>query len=159
MGSAKSVKMPNESNISYQEWRPSETSDLAAVRGMPNMPETLAPALQAQYDRAKQKSQDRWSTAYLGNVPETARRAMMAREERDVGQDYMTAMQQSAQDANNTNWQRKMMLAQTTLGRPLQSGTSGYTSAFAPPGFWQQMALAGVSGASQMASAAIGKPA
>lgn len=154
MGKQKPTKMPYENTTTYTEWRPSETADLAAVRGMPAMPESLAPNLQAQYDKARQKSQDRWSTAYLGNVPEVARRAMMANEQRGVGQDYMTALQQSSMDANNANWARKMALAEMTIGRPLQSGSSGYQSAFAPPGFWQSMALGAVQGAAGSAMTA-----
>ena len=155
MGKSKPTQMPYSNTTTYQEWRPSETADLTAARNVPGMPETLAPTLQAQYDRARQKSQNMWATSYLGNLPEVARRSMMAQQQRDIGQDYMTAIQQSAQDANNTNWQRKMALAEMTLGRPLQSGQSGYQSAFAPPGFWQSLALGAVQGASQGAGAAM----
>lgn len=139
--------MPYSNTTTYQEWRPSDTPDLEAARRIPGVPETLAPALLAAFERAKQRSQNRWSTAYLGNMPETARRATMAQEERNVGQDYMTALQQSAQEANNASFQRKLAIAGMTLGQPLQSGSYGYQSAFAPPGFWQSMALGAVQGA------------
>lgn len=154
MGRQKPTQMPFENKSEYTEWRPSETEDTRALRQVTALPETLMPALQAQFDQARRKSSDRWSTAYMGGMPEIARRALQANEQRDLGQNYMTAVQQSAMDANNTNWARKMALAEMTLGRPLQTNSSGYQSAFAPPGFWQSMALGAVQGAGQGAMAA-----
>lgn len=151
MGRQKPTQMPYSNTTTYQEWRPSDTPDLMAARSHSAMPEQLLPALQAQFDKQRQRSQNRWATAYLGNMPEIARRSMMAQEQRDIGQDYMTAMQQSAQEANNTNFQRKLALAGMTLGQPLQTGSSGYQSAFAPPGFWQSMALNAAQGAGSAA--------
>jgi hypothetical protein len=153
MGRTKATKMPYENKTTYQEWTPSETADLAAVRGLPAMPESLAPNLQAQYDRAQELSNQRWSSAYGASIPEVTRRAMQGQEQRGLGQDYMSALQDSAFQANNANFQRRMMLAELTLGRPLQSGQSGFQSAFAPPGFWQQLALNTAQGAGQAVGA------
>lgn len=155
MGRQKPTKMPYENKTTYTEWRPSETPDLAAVRDMPSMPESLAPMLQAQFDRQKELSNQRWSSAYGQNMPDFTRRAMQGMEQRGLNQDYTAAMQQGAFDANNANFMRKMALAQMTIGRPLEASQSGYQSAFAPPGFWQQMALNAVQGFSEAAGTAM----
>ena len=42
--------------------------------------------------------------------------------------DYGAQMGQAAFDANNANFQRRMALAEMTLGRPLQSKSSGFNS-------------------------------
>jgi hypothetical protein len=129
MGRAKAMKLPFEQQQQYQEWRPSETQDTAALRAMSPTPETLAPALQAQYDRAQEQSRQRYSSAYGQNIPETARRAMQGQEQRGLMQDYGTALSQSAYDANQANYMRRLGLAEMTLGRPLSSSSSGFSSA------------------------------
>lgn len=153
--SSQTQKLPYEQNIEYQEWRPSETDDTRALRAMSAMPETLAPALQSQYDRAQEQSAQRWSSAYGGNVPEVARRAMQGQEQRGFQQDYGSAMGQAAFDANNTNYNRRMALAEMTLGRPLQSRSSGYQSQQKQgSGFWNGMGGALVGAGATVAIAA-----
>lgn len=128
MGKKQPTQLPFEQNVQYQEWRPSETQDTQALRSMPAMPETLAPALQAQYDRAQEKSAQSWGSAYGANVPDFTRRAMQGQERRGMTADYGAQMGQGAFDANNANFQRRLALAEMTLGRPLQNKSFGYES-------------------------------
>ena len=128
MGKKKPQQLPYEQNTQYQEWKPSETQDTAALRAMSPMPESLAPALQSQYDRAQELSSQRWNSAYGSNMPDFTRRAMQGQEQRGLMADYGSAMGQAAFDANNANYARRMQLAQMTLGRPLQSRSYGYQS-------------------------------
>jgi hypothetical protein len=129
MGKAKPMKLPEEQRIEYSEWRPSETQDTQALRAMSPMPETLAPALQSQFDRARELSSQRWNSAYGQGIPEVARRALQGQEQRGMTADYGSALGQAAFDANNANFARRMGLAEMTIGRPLTSYTSGYRSA------------------------------
>jgi hypothetical protein len=54
---------------------------------------------------------------------------MQGQEQRGLMQDYGAALSQSAFDANQANYARRMGLAEMTLGRPLATYTSGFTSA------------------------------
>lgn len=128
MGKKKPQQLPFEQNTQYGEWKPSETADTQALRSMSAMPETLAPALQAQYDRAQEQSSQRWNNAYGSNMPDFTRRAMQGQEQRGMMADYGAQMSQSAFDANNANFQRRMALAEMTLGRPVQTKSYGYNS-------------------------------
>lgn len=148
----KTVKTPYENKQTYQEWKPTETQDTAALRAMSPMPESLAPSLQAQYDRAQELSRQRGASAYGQNIPEVTRRAMQGQEQRGLTQDYGSMLSQSAYDANQANFARRMALAEMTIGRPLQSGSSGYQSQVMP-GVLSDVLKAGA----QVASAAIMK--
>lgn len=128
----KTVKTPYQNTQTYQEWKPTETQDTAALRAMSPAPESLAPALQAQYDRAQEQSRQRYGSAYGQNIPEVTRRAMQGQEQRGLTQDYGAALSQSAYDASQANFARRMALAEMTIGRPLQSGSSGYQSQVVP---------------------------
>lgn len=144
MGKAKSQQMPFEQNTQYGEWRPSETEDLKALRAVPNMPESLAPSLQAQFDRGQEASRQRWNSAYGQNIPEVTRRAMQGQEQRGMTADYGSAMGQAAFDANQANYARKLALAEMTLGRPIQTKSYGYQTQFAPSsGIWNSLIQAG----------------
>lgn len=129
MGKAKPMKLPSERNYEYQEWAPTNTPDIQAVRDMPTMPQSLAPALGAQYGRAQELSRQRWGNAYGAGVPEETRQALQAREQRGLQQDYGALTGQAAYDANQANFARRMQLAEMTLGRPLSARVSGYDSA------------------------------
>lgn len=127
MGSkTKATKTPYENNIEYMNWTPPDTADIQAVRGAEDMPESLQPALQAQFDRAQQRNSNRLNSSYNQNIPQVARLAMQQQGERDLTADYGAALGQSAFDAKNAALQRKMFLASLTAPRPLQSKTSGY---------------------------------
>ena len=108
MGKKKPVQLPFEQNVEYQEWKPSETPDTQALRSMSAMPETLAPALQAQYDRAQERSAQSWGSAYGANIPDVTRRAMQGQERRGMMADYGAQVGQAAFDANNANFQRRL---------------------------------------------------
>ena len=146
----KTVKTPYQNTQTYQEWKPTETQDTAALRAMSPAPESLAPALQAQYDRAQEQSRQRYGSAYGQNIPEVTRRAMQGQEQRGLTQDYGAALSQSAYDANQANFARRMALAEMTIGRPLQSGSSGYQSQVAPSIWGQIIQSAGQMGAAAM---------
>lgn len=111
------------------------------------MPESLAPNLQAQFDRAQELSSQRWNSAYGQQIPEVTRRAMQGQEQRGMAQDYGTALSQSAWDSNQMNFARRMALAEMTMGRPLQTSSSGYNTQFAPQqqgsGIWGSLIGAG----------------
>lgn len=129
MGKAKPMKLPSERNYQYQEWTPSETPDIQALRQMPTMPQTLAPALESQYGRAQELSRQRWGNAYGSQLPGVARQALQQREQRGLQQDLGSLTGQSEYDANQANFARRMQLAEMTLGRPLGSSVTGYDSA------------------------------
>lgn len=129
MGRAKPMQLPSERNYQYEEWRPSDTPDIQAMREMPTTPQTLAPALGAQYDRAQELSRQRWGNAYGARVPEQTRQALQQREQRGLQQDYGALTSQNAYDANMANFARRMQLAEMTLGRPMASRMTGYDSA------------------------------
>ncbi len=152
MGKKKPQQLPYEQNTQYQEWTPSETQDTKALREMSAMPESLAPALQSQYDRAQELSSQRWNSAYGSNMPDFTRRAMQGQEQRGLMADYGSAMGQAAFDANNASYARRMQLAQMTLGRPLQSKSYGYQSQM-PQGGGILNSIIG--GAAQIGSAAL----
>lgn len=152
MGKKKPQQLPFEQNTQYGEWRPSETADTQALRSMSAMPETLAPALQAQYDRAQEQSAQRWNSAYGSNMPDFTRRAMQGQEQRGMMADYGAQMGQAAFDANQNNFNRRMALAEMTLGRPVQTKSYGYNSQMPQSGgFWNSL----IGGAAQIGSAAI----
>lgn len=157
MGSkTKAVQTPfqNTTTNTFTEWTPSNTPDIQAARESPAVPETLAPALQAQFDRAQQRSADRWGSAYNQNIPAVTRNAMLGRENRDYQADYGAALGQSAYDANNANFARKMGIAEMTMGRPLQTGgtSSGYnTQVMQTPSIWGSI----IGGAANVGGAAI----
>lgn len=155
MGKKKPVQLPFEQNVEYQEWKPSETPDTQALRSMSAMPETLAPALQAQYDRAQERSAQSWGSAYGANIPDVTRRAMQGQERRGMMADYGAQVGQAAFDANNANFQRRLALAEMTLGRPLQSKSYGFKNEL-PQGrsIWSDI----IAGGAQVGAAFAGRP-
>lgn len=119
---------PFEQNHVYSEWKPSDTQDIQAVRGFNDTPESLAPSLQAQYDRAQQRNASRLSSSYNQNIPQSARLAMQQQGDRDMNADYGSALSQSAYQANQAKLARQMGLAEMTIGKPLETKTYGYNS-------------------------------
>jgi len=122
----------------YTEWRPTDTADIQAVRGFQDTPESVAPALQAQYDRAQQRNAARLNSSYNQNIPQTARMAMQQQGDRDFLADYGSQIRQSGMDANQAKLARQMGLAEMTIGRPLQ--TSGTQTQQQQGGFWNSLA-------------------
>lgn len=116
-------KSDSESAVGYTEWTPSNTPDLEAYRGMADKPESVAPALAAQYNRAVQTNNNRLRSSYAQNLPADARLAMQERAQRDLNADYGAQINQSAYDAYDRNLQRRANLAEMTLGRPLQTSS------------------------------------
>lgn len=129
MGKAKPMKLPTEQTTRYQEWKPSETQDTQAARGISAIPEFIAPAMQAAIDRQQQMGNMQASTAYSQNVPDVSRRIMQGMGQLMGTQQYGSQMSEAANDAMQNNFMRRLALAQMTIGRPLTSQTSGYTSA------------------------------
>lgn len=130
MGSGK-VKLNNESTSSV-----ADSPDFQAARNAPEMPETLAPALQAQYDRAEQRSANRLGSSYNQNIPQTARLAMQANQDRDLNASYGANLEQSSYDANNAKFARRLALANATATRT----TKGYGEQQKQGGFWNSFA-------------------
>ena len=129
MGKAKPMKLPTEQTTRYQEWRPSETQDTQALRGMPEMPESMSPGMQAVSDRQQQMAQQQASTAYGQRMPNVSRRIMSGMENMIGTQQYGAQLSEAANNALQNNFMRRLALAQMTIGRPLTSQTTGYTSA------------------------------
>lgn len=129
MGKAKPMKLPMEQRTQYQEWRPSETQDTQALRGMSNMPESLAPGMQALIDRQQQMGNQQASTAYSNAMPEVSRKIAQGMGSLMGTQQYGTQMSEAANNALQNNFMRRLAMAQMTMGKPLTSQTSGYTSA------------------------------
>jgi hypothetical protein len=105
----------------YKEWTPSNTPDIQNVRDFQDTPESLAPSLQAQYDRAQQRNASRLNSSYNQNIPQSARLAMQQQGDRDMNADYGAALGQSAYTSNQAKLARQMGLAEMTMGKPLQS--------------------------------------
>ena len=124
----KTQQLPNETNRVYGEWKPSDTADVQAVRNFQDTPESLAPSLQAQYDRAQQRSANRLNSSYNQNIPNSARLAMQQQQDRDLTADYGSALGQSAFDANKLKLGRQMGLAEMTIGRPIETKSYGFNS-------------------------------
>lgn len=120
---AKSTKLPFENT--YKEWTPTNTPDINAVRNMPDESETLAPNLQAQYDRSTEINANRMNSAYNQNIPNAARLAMQAENDRNARYDYGANLAQASDDSQTRNYNRRLALAGLTIGKPLQTG--GYT--------------------------------
>jgi hypothetical protein len=139
MSKPKQVQTQNQ-ETKYTEWTPSNTPDVQAVRDFKDTPESLAPSLQAQYDRAQQRNAARLNSSYNQNIPNTARLAMQQQGDRDFLADYGASLNQSAYDANKMKLGRQMGLAEMTLGRPLATSQSGTSTAQQKGGFWSSLA-------------------
>lgn len=128
MSKPKTQQLPQEMNHTYGEWTPSNTPDIENVRNFDDTPETLAPALQAQYDRAQQRNASRLNSSYNQNIPQSARLAMQQQGDRDQNADYGSALSQAAYQANQAKLARQMGLAELTIGKPIETKSSGFTS-------------------------------
>lgn len=128
MGKAKPMKLPTEQTTKYQEWKPSETQDTMAARAISPMAESMAPGMQAMVDRQQEAAQRQAGTAYTGNTSDTSRRIAQGMGQLMNTQQYGAQMSDAAQSALQNNFMRRLALAQMTLGRPLTSQTTGYTS-------------------------------
>ncbi len=138
MGSGK-VKLNNESNTTSTS-SVADSPDFQAAREAPDMPETLAPALQAQYDRYAQQSANRLGSSYNQNIPQTARLAMQANQERNLNADYGANLEQSAYDANNAKFARRLALANSTATRTTTGKQTGWQEQQKQGGFWNNFA-------------------
>jgi len=118
---------------------------------MGDKPESLAPALQANYDRARQLSSNRLSSSYNQNIPQDARLAMQQQQDRDLTADYSTALNQSAYNAYDANLARRLALANMTIGKPVVTQQKGYGSQVGNSVFGDLL-----QGAAQVGGAALG---
>lgn len=141
MGGGKGkVKLNNESNTT-QTSSVADSPDFQAARNAPDMPETLAPALQAQYDRMSQRNANRMASSYNQNIPQTARVAMQAQQDRDLNADYGANLQQAAYDANNAKFARRLALADATATRTTTGKQTGWQEQQKQgSGFWGSLA-------------------
>lgn len=126
MGSG-TKKLPFERNTTYDWQAPPDTADIQAVRGFDDMPETLQPALEAQYNRARERNANAYRSQYnQGGMTTAARLAGEAEANRGLTADYGGALGQAAFDAKQVGLQRRMFLAGLTVPRPLATKEDGY---------------------------------
>ena len=102
--------------------------DIEAARTAANQTtsDLLPPALQAQYDRARQKAATRTNSAYNAATPVHLRNAQQNMQERDLLGDQGIALAEGAYNQNQANFARKMALAGLTARQ--NSTGSGYGS-------------------------------
>ena len=151
-GKPKPQQLPFESNTQYTDWTPKDTADIQSVRNFDTMPESVQPGIQAQYDRARERSSNRWNSAYNQNIPGVARNAMLDEQERGLTADEGAATAQAAFDAKDADLRKNMFLAELTSSKPLQTRQSGYNSQIPQSnggGFWGQLAGAAIGTASK----------
>jgi len=125
--------------------------DIDAAREAANQTtnDLLPPAMQAQYDRARQKSANRTNSAYNQATPAHLRNAQQNMQERDLLGDQGIALAQGAYDQNQASFARKMALAGMTARQ--NSTGSGYGSHVTQtPGLWGD-AIQGGAGIASMA--------
>ena len=129
MGSKpKVVQTPYSQTNTFTEWRPTETPDLQALRNFQDQNELLAPALRSQYDRQVQRGENEINSAYNARIAPEARLAMLGNLRRNASADLGANLAQGAYNNKQLELQRRMAIAEMTLGRPLQTGSSGYNS-------------------------------
>jgi hypothetical protein len=122
-------KAPFEKNTTYEAWTPPDTADITALRNYDDTPETLQPALEAQYNRAKERNATRYRSQYnQGGTTEAARLAQEAEADRGLMSDYGGALGQAAFDSKQQGLARRTFLAGLTVPRPLATKESGYNS-------------------------------
>jgi len=144
-------KAPFERNTTYEAWTPPDTADITALREYGDTAETLQPALEGQYNRARENNARRYRSQYnQGGTTAAARIAQEGEAERGLTADYGAALGQSAYDAKQQGLARRTFLAGLTVPRPLATKESGYNSQVVDS-FWGKAMGAGAS----VASAAI----
>jgi hypothetical protein len=139
----KQIQNPYQNNsTSYVE----ESPDLAAARTAANQTtnDLLPPALQAQYDRARQKSANRTNSAYNAATPVHLRNAQQNMQERDLLGDQGIALAQGAYDQNQAGFARKLALADMTAKRQ-QTGSGYSTQSFQQQSPWASIGMGALS--------------
>ena len=144
-------KLPFERNVRNEFLTPPDTPDASALRGYGDldMPESLRPSVEAQFNRAEETTANAENSAYNQALPLSARNARMAQYRRGFAQDKAAAISDAALQAKQNNWyagfQRR--LASAGLSRPqlAVTGESGYNSQPSTP--WWQSLLGGAASA------------
>lgn len=122
-------KAPFERNTEYTNWTPPDTADITALREYGDTAETLQPALEGQYNRARENNSRRYRSQYnQGGTTAAARIAQEGEAERGLTADYGAALGQSAYDAKQQGLARRTFLAGLTVPRPLATRESGYNT-------------------------------
>lgn len=134
-------KLPFERNTTYDWQAPPDTPYIRDVANFNDMPETLQPALEAQYNRARERNANAYRSQYnQGGMTPAARLAAEREADRGLTADYGGALGQAAFDAKQSGLQRRMFLAGLTVPRPLATKEYGYQTEQAQPGFFSRLA-------------------
>ena len=124
----KVVQTPFLTQNTFTEWKPTITPEIQALQGFQDQNQLLQPALDAQYDRAQQRGEAEINSAYNARVAPEARMGMLGNLRRNLLADKGAALAQGAYQNKDLELRRKLALAEMTMGRPLQTGSSGYNS-------------------------------
>lgn len=95
---------------------------------MPSENQFLEPALQAQFDRNKEKVRNRLESTYNQNIPQAVRENTMLQANRELANDYGTALAQGAYNDRQVEMQKKLAIAGLTRPQLVQTGSSGYNT-------------------------------
>lgn len=137
------VQTPFQQTSTYQYLDTPDTPDIQAVRDAPTTPDGLQPSLQAQFDRNKEKVRNRMDSSYNANIPQAVRENTRLQANRDLSADYGTALAEADYNRTQSEFAKKLAIADLTKKQLVQTGSSGYnTQAFQPQssGFWGQLA-------------------
>ena len=140
MSKQKTTQLPYQQTNTYSWETPPETQDVKDLRETKVTNEFLEPALQAQFDRNKQKVRSRLESSYNQNIPQAVRENTALQANNELAADYGTALAQGDYNNKQAELQKKYALAGMTRPQMVQSGQSGYTSQVKQgSGFWGQL--------------------
>ena len=128
MGSkTKQVQTPYQNTNTYTDYS-RKGPDVDAYRALLEKSFTgeVEPLIQAQFDRARQRRENRLGSSYNQNIPQVARVAMQQQGDREDAADYGTLLAQTAYSDRMAKLGGYGNLAGMTASTPLQSGSSGY---------------------------------
>jgi len=146
MGKKKTETKSNQ-QITYTDWKPQDTPDIQAYRQTVNEASapTLEPLLQAQADHARRRSMNALNSSYNQNIPAVTRQAMLANQDRELTADYGTLLAQSDYQDRLRRMGGQGALAELTMARPLQTGSSGTSTQIQSGGMLGSILGAGLS--------------
>lgn len=128
MSKPKPVQLPYQQTNTYQWQQAPESADVQALRDTPTTNEFLEPALQAQFDRNKEKTRNRLESSYNQNIPQSVRENTILNANNQLAGDYGYAMAQGAYQAKQQELNKKLAIAGLTRPQLVQTSSSGYNS-------------------------------
>lgn len=141
------VAAPYQSTSTFAWQAPPDSPDIKALRDLPSENQFLEPVLQAQFDRNKQKVQNRLESSYNQNIPQAVRENTAIQANTELANDYGTALAQGAYNDRQVEMQKKLAIAGLTRPQLVQTGSSGYNSQVVQNqggGFWGSLVGAGI---------------